>query len=164
METATSRPLTSRTRVALAIARAVAAGRGDKDLTPTHVALGIFREGANPALGALYNRGLAPKAFHSIARQLEDRLGTPPGKTAPREVVVDLTPGEKSILELGDREAELLNDEYLGTEHILLGLLRSSNNDAALILLQNGVSLDSFEEGLSAVRRGELPGDNATAL
>ena len=49
-------PLTSRTYVALSIARGIAAGLGHDDLTATHIALGILREAENGAVAALHRR------------------------------------------------------------------------------------------------------------
>lgn len=70
------RPLTSRTRVALAIARGIAAARGDRDLTETHIAVGILREGSNPALSALWYAGMSENEMRQLSSHLEHSLGS----------------------------------------------------------------------------------------
>lgn len=152
------RPFTSRTRVALAIARAIAAARGDRDLTPTHVAVGIFREGGNAALAALYHSGFSQDVLHKLGTRLEHQLGTYEGnRAAPRQVALDATEGEATIIRLGEVEADRLNDAYLGAEHLLLAILRDTKNEAAVLLATCGVSLQLYEDGLRFVRRGERP-------
>ena len=156
MEVAQPRPLTSRTRVALAIARGVAAARGHRDLTATHIAVGILREGRNPALSALWYAGMSGNAIDRLSSRLEHSLGEPIGHIAPRQVTIDSTPGEHEILRLSDIEADQLNDPFLGTEHILLAILRSDDG-AAKRFIEDGMSLEKYREGMFASRRGDPP-------
>jgi ATP-dependent Clp protease ATP-binding subunit ClpA len=71
-----SYPFTSRTYVALSIARGIAAGCGHADITPAHIALGILREGENAAVAALQFAGVGiPKLRHDLeteAAELND--------------------------------------------------------------------------------------------
>jgi ATP-dependent Clp protease ATP-binding subunit ClpA len=157
MTLATVRPLTTRTRISLAIARAVAAARGDHNLTPIHITLGVFREGANPAVAALYNAGVQQIVLQRLATELEATLGDPPGGTNPRQVVLDLTSGEEEALIRGDVEAELLNDDYLGTEHILLAILRASSDELTTFLAKRGITAEVLSRGISAMRSGRPP-------
>lgn len=150
------RPLTSRTRVALAIARGIAAARGDRDLTETHIAVGILREGGNPALSALWYAGMSENEMRQLSSHLEHSLGEPPGHITPREVAIELTAGEQELLQLSDIEADQLNDPFLGTEHILLAILRS-NDRVAKRFVENGMSLEEYCEGMVSSRRGDPP-------
>src|SRR5688500_7333888 len=104
------RPLTSRTRVALAIARGIAAARADRDLTPTHIAIGIIREGSNPVLAALWYAGMTEKEIRHFAFELEFSLGEPPGHIPPRLVAIELSAGEEEVLRLSDVEADHFED------------------------------------------------------
>ena len=113
-------PLTTRTRIALAIARGIGAARGDDDLTPTHIALGLLREGENPAVAALWHAGVP---LPVLRRDLEAELGTRHWPR-PQEAVLPSTPGEQRVLDLARAESRQRNDEYLGTEHLLLAMLR----------------------------------------
>lgn len=163
MEVTQVRPLTSRTRVALAIARGIAAARGDRDLTETHIAVGILREGSNPALSALWYAGMAENEMRRLSSYLEHALGEPPGHIAPREVTIDLTAGEQKVLRLSEEEADQLNDPFLGTEHILLAILRL-NDRAAKQFVENGMSLEKYREGMASSRRGDPPPSQPRAV
>jgi RimJ/RimL family protein N-acetyltransferase len=150
------RPLTSHTRVALAIARGTAAARGDRNLTPTHVAFGIFKEGQSAGLAALWYAGMSEGAIRGFSSKLESSLGNPPGFMPVRQVAIDSSPGEEEILQLSEIEVVELSDPYLGTEHILLALIRS-NSAVAHMLAEHGISLQSYVDGMLAVRRGDPP-------
>ena len=156
METATLRPFTSRTRVALAIARGIAAARGDRDLTPGHIVLGILREGRNPAIAALWYAGLTENGIHNLASDVEQALGDALAHPRPREVAIDLSDGEGNVVRLAEVAADTLQDEYLGTEHILLAILRYDDTTAERFA-KRGISADQYHEGLLSVRRGDPP-------
>jgi ATP-dependent Clp protease ATP-binding subunit ClpC len=156
METTTLRPFTSRTRVALAIARGIAAARGDRDLTPTHIMVGILREGNNPAMGALWYAGVTEQDFPRLRFDFEHSLSDERGHAPPREVTIALTAGEESIINLADIEAQSFGDPYIGTEHILLALLRSDGATAAR-LAQHGITVQKYHEGMLSMRRGDPP-------
>lgn len=150
------RPLTSRTRVALAIARGIAAARGDRDLTPIHIALGIFREGSNPGIAALWYAGMSENDLRRFYLVLENLLGDAPGHTPPRLVAIESTVGEEEVLRLADAEAEHFNHPYLGAEHILLAILRSGGPVAERIG-EHGVSVEKYVEGMLSMGRGDPP-------
>ena len=156
MEVTHLRPFTSRTRVALAIARGLAAARGDRDLTTTHIVVGILREGANPALSALWYAGMSEIAIRRLSSHLEHSLGDSPGHMPARQVTIDRTPGEQEVLRLSEVEADRLNDPYLGTEHILLAILRSDGFTTKRFA-ETGISLEMYYEGLLSSRRGDPP-------
>jgi ATP-dependent Clp protease ATP-binding subunit ClpC len=163
MEVTHLRPLTSRTRVALAIARGLAAARGDRDLTATHVVVGILREGGNPALSALWYAGMSENAIRRSSSHLEHSLGNAPGNMPARQVTIDLTPGEQEVLRLSDMEADQLEDPYVGTEHILLAILRSGG-PATKPFVESGISLEKYYAGLLSSRRGDPPPDQPRAV
>ena len=163
MEVAQVRPLTSRTRVALAIARGIAAARGDRDLSETHIAVGILREGSNAALSALWYAGMSENDMRRLSSYFEHSLGEPSGYIGPREVTIELTAGEQELLRLSDLEADQLNDPYLGTEHILLAILRSDDR-AAQKFAENGMSLEKYCEGMVSSRRGDPPPSQPRAV
>jgi ATP-dependent Clp protease ATP-binding subunit ClpA len=157
------RPFTSRTRVALAIARSIAAARGDRDLTATHIAAGIFREGANAALGAVWYAGLPEAAIKGLGAELENSLGERTGRIAARVVAIDTTPGEEAVVDLADVEASRFQHPYLGAEHILLAILRSDQAVSGR-LSQYGITVEKYESGLRAMLRGDAPPNASTAV
>jgi ATP-dependent Clp protease ATP-binding subunit ClpA len=159
MESTKPLPFTSRTRVAVAIARAIAAARGDRDLTPTHIAVGILREGANAAIAALWYAGLSERTIRALHLDLEHSLSEPPGRIPPRQVTVDATPGEDAVARLGEAEADRFGDSFVGVEHLLLAILRS-NGSVAQRFAERGVSAEAYYNALLSVRRGDpLPGE-----
>ncbi|MFP5353592.1 MAG: Clp protease N-terminal domain-containing protein, partial [Gemmatimonadota bacterium] len=86
-------PFTTRVRVALSIARALAAGMGHDEVTDAHVVLGIVREGENPAVAVLQHAGIALDVLrHDLEQALEPR-----GRARPREVARPLTDGERLL-------------------------------------------------------------------
>ena len=132
-------PLTTRTRVALSIARGLAAAMGHDDLTPAHIALGMLREGENPAVAAIHHGGVA---LHVIRRDLEACL-EPRGRTRPREVALLLTPGEQRLLDQASSEGRIRNDEHVGTEHLLLAILRDASSPTAAAFARHGFRFET---------------------
>jgi len=147
----------------VAIARGIVAARGDRDLTPTHIAIGIFREGSNPALAALWYAGMSEDEIRRIPFGLEHSLGEPPVRIPPRQVTIDLTPGEEDVLRLSDLEADHLGHPFLGTEHILLAILRSDSPPTQHIA-KHGVSTENYVGGMSSMLRGDHPPSPPTAV
>ena len=133
-------PLTTRGRIALAIARALAAGRGDPDVTPTHMALGLLREGENGAVALLDFRG---RTSPTLRTALELALGPITGRPLPGEVVVPLTPGEGRLVAQARVEAEVHGHEYIGPEHLLLAILRDEHSPASKVFATQGFDLAS---------------------
>ena len=157
------RPFTSKTRVALAIARGIAAARGDRDITPTHIAAGIFREGSNLGLAALWYAGLSETAIKTLGGEFERSLPKPPGDVQPRQVTVDLTAGEAVITNQAELEMDRLEDPYLGTEHFLLAILRS-HSAVTDRLEQLGITVETLDAGLAASKRGDPPPQHAKVV
>jgi ATP-dependent Clp protease ATP-binding subunit ClpC len=144
-------PYTSRTRVALSIARGLAAARGDTDVTTTHLALGLLREGQNLAVAALLH---AAVPLGAVRQELEAALGPPPGRPRPDDVAVPLTPGEQGAVEQARTESRLLGNEYVGPEHLLLAILREQSSPAGQVFARHGFSSATAREHLDAASRG----------
>jgi ATP-dependent Clp protease ATP-binding subunit ClpA len=77
--------------------------------------------------------------------------------------MIELTAGEEELLRLSDIEADQLNDPFLGTEHILLAILRL-NDRAANRFAENGMSLEKYREGMASSRRGDPPPSQPRAV
>lgn len=140
-------PLTDRTRVALAIARGIAAARGDDDLSATHVVLGMIREGENPMVVVLYHAGIPARA---LRHELEVTLGHP-GHPRAGEVAIPSTPGEERLLEQAIAEAQRRGNEFLAPEHLLLAILREGRTPAAQVLASHGLRVETTEKHLECV-------------
>ncbi len=133
---------TEKARRTIFFGRYEASQFGSPYIETEHLLLGLLREDK-----ALANRFLpSPSAFDSIRKQIESRA-------APREKVhtsVDLPLSHdcQRALTSGAEEAERLNHQHIGTEHLLLGLLREEKCFAAQLLGEQGVTLDSVRKQL----------------
>jgi ATP-dependent Clp protease ATP-binding subunit ClpC len=101
-----------------------------------HLLLGLLREGDGLAARSLRRLGIQLDRVRSDVEQIIGR-GTeaPPGH-------IPFTPRSKKVLELALREALQLGHNYIGTEHILLGLVREGEGVAAQVLVRRGADLD----------------------
>ena len=130
---------TERVRKVLAMAREEAAALHHEYVGTEHILLGIVREGEGCALTALENLGVDPGVLRERTLDV-----VKPGRK--REVVgpdLPYTSGAAKVLEESMAAAREMNHGYVGTEHLLLGLLREKKGIAALVLRQAGVTVDS---------------------
>ena len=113
-----------------------------------HVLLGLLAEPEGVAARALVSLGISAPAVRSeVERVVGRRPGTPAGH-------IPFTPRAKKVLELSLREALQLGHNYIGTEHILLGLVREGEGLAAQVLVTLGADLRRVREQVLT----ELPG------
>jgi ATP-dependent Clp protease ATP-binding subunit ClpC len=101
-----------------------------------HILLGLIREGEGVAASALEALGISPA---DIRGDLEAIIGR--GDQAPVGNI-PFTPRAKKVLELSLREALQLGHNYIGTEHILLGLVREGEGVGAEVLAKRGATLE----------------------
>jgi ATP-dependent Clp protease ATP-binding subunit ClpC len=106
-----------------------------------HILLGLIDEGQGVAAKALESLGVSMEA---VRQRVEDIV--PPGQVEARTGHLPFTPRAKKVLELSLSEAKLLGHRYIGTEHVLLGLLREGEGVAAQILSGLGADLDGTRE------------------
>jgi ATP-dependent Clp protease ATP-binding subunit ClpA len=100
-----------------------------------HILLGLLREGEGVAAKALESLGMSLEA---VRQQVGEIIGK--GQDAPSGHI-PFTPRAKKVLELSLREALQLGHDYIGTEHILLGLLSEGEGVAAQVLVRLGADL-----------------------
>jgi len=101
-----------------------------------HILLGLIREGEGVAAKALESLGIS---LDAVRQQVEKIIGR--GQQAPSGHI-PFTPRAKKVLELSLREAKALGHNYIGTEHILLGLIREGSGVAAQVLVKLGADLN----------------------
>jgi len=106
-----------------------------------HILLGLVGEGQGVAAKALESLGVSMEA---VRHRVEDIV--PPGQVEVRTGHIPFTPRAKKVLELSLSESKLLGHRYIGTEHILLGLLREGEGVAAQVLTALGADLDGTRE------------------
>ncbi|WP_285475399.1 Clp protease N-terminal domain-containing protein, partial [Actinoplanes sp. NBRC 101535] len=105
-----------------------------------HILLGLIHEGEGVAAKALESLGIS---LESVRQQVEEIIGQ--GQQAPSGHI-PFTPRAKKVLELSLREALQLGHNYIGTEHILLGLIREGEGVAAQVLVKLSANLDRVRQ------------------
>jgi ATP-dependent Clp protease ATP-binding subunit ClpA len=126
---------TDRARRAIVLAQEEARLLNHDYVGTEHLLLGLAHEGQGVAARALESLGISLEA---VRAQVEAVLGR--GERAPSGHL-PFTPRAKKVLELTLREALELGHDYIGTEHILLGLIREGEGVAAQVLVQLGADL-----------------------
>ena len=130
---------TERVRKVLAMAREEAARLHHEYVGTEHILLGLIREGEGVAAAVLQNLNVD---LDDVTQKIEETVKK--GKAA-QATGSDLphTSRAKKVLDLAMAEARDLNHSYVGTEHLLLGLLREEKGIAAQVLTDAGVNLDA---------------------
>jgi len=120
---------TPRAQQVLALARKEADRFNHAYVGTEHLLLGLIKLGQGVAVNVLERMGLELEA---VRQEVEKEVGTgPPQKTVGN---IPYTPRVKKVLALANKEAKALNHSYVGTEHLLLGLLREGEGVAARVL------------------------------
>lgn len=140
---------TERARRVVFFAQEEAARLGENYVGTEHLLLGLVRES------------------DSVAARILDRLGVPLGRIRAdieRQVTrghgnlgqdMQLTPRAKRVIDLAYEEARQLNNNYIGTEHLLLGLIREGDGLAARVLVKLGADLERTRREVYAMQEGE---------
>jgi ATP-dependent Clp protease ATP-binding subunit ClpC len=113
-----------------------------------HILLGLIHEGEGVAAKALESLGISLEA---VRQQVEEIIGQ--GQQAPSGHI-PFTPRAKKVLELSLREALQLGHNYIGTEHILLGLIREGDGVAAQVLVKLGADLNRVRQQVIQLLHG----------
>ncbi|MGJ7913539.1 ATP-dependent protease ATP-binding subunit ClpC [Neobacillus sp. LXY-1] len=130
---------TERAQKVLALAQEEAIRLGHNNIGTEHILLGLVREGEGIAAKALYGLGLGSD---KIQKEVENLIG----KGQESSQIIHYTPRAKKVIELSMDEARKLGHSYVGTEHILLGLIREGEGVAARVLNNLGVSLNKARQ------------------
>ena len=130
---------TERAQKVLALAQEEAIRLGHNNVGTEHILLGLVREGEGIAAKALFGIGLNAG---KIQEEVEKLIGRGQETTQSPHY----TPRAKKVIELSMDEARKLGHSYVGTEHILLGLIREGEGVAARVLSNLGVSLNKARQ------------------
>ena len=150
---------TERAQQALAKAQEAAGSFGHSYIGSEHLLLGLLREGSGPAAKALAAAGVTDDA---LVKQIEDLSGRgTPDASAPQ----GMTPRTKRIIELSIQSAAQMGTGYVGTEHLLLGILREGQNVALTALANLKVTpqllAEKLQEALGGAEQGGMAGEGA---
>jgi ATP-dependent Clp protease ATP-binding subunit ClpA len=120
-----------------------------------HILLGLIHEGEGVAAKALESLGIS---LDAVRQQVEEIIGQ--GQQAPSGHI-PFTPRGKKVLELSLRESLQLGHNYIGTEHILLGLIREGDGVAAQVLVRLGADLNRVRQQVIQLIHGRPPREGA---
>src|SRR6202166_1366177 len=126
-------PFTERARRSIVLAQEEAQRLGNNYIGTEHILLGIISEGESLAAKVLETLGVN---LSKVRAEVEAIVGRG-GQTVQQEMV--FTPRAKRVIELAFEEARQLSHNYIGTEHLLLGLIREGEGVAARVLTNLGV-------------------------
>ena len=126
---------TDRARRVLVLAQEEARLLSHSFIGTEHILLGLIQEGEGVAAKALESLGISLEAVREKVEETSGPAGSAPTGSPP------FTPRAKKVLELSLREALQLGHNYIGTEHMLLGLVREGEGVAAQVLISLGADL-----------------------
>jgi len=143
---------TERARRVIILARGEAEKYQHEYLGTEHLLLGIIREGTGTAVSVL-------QALEFSQKQLEAELVArmPPTENVLTLGEIPFSPQAKKVLELSVEEARLLGQNYIGTEHLLLGLIKEDSGIAAQVLKSFGLSLSMLRKETIALLKLSTP-------
>lgn len=130
---------TERAQKVLALSQEEAIRLGHNNIGTEHILLGLIREGDGIAAKALNELGLEVK-------QIQEEVGKLIGSGSQPMQSIHYTPRAKKVVELSQDEARKLSHSYVGTEHILLGLIREGEGVAARVLHNLDVNLNKARQ------------------
>ena len=148
---------TDRARRVVVLAQEEARMLNHNSIGTEHILLGLIREGEGVAAKALESFGISQEA---VRRQVGEIIG--PGQRAPSGHI-PFTPRAETVLELSLREALQLGHNYIGTEHILLGLIREGDGVAAQVLVKLGADHSRVRQQVIQLLRGDQGKEPAAA-
>jgi Clp amino terminal domain, pathogenicity island component len=139
---------TDRARRVVVLAQEEAGGLKHNYIGTEHLLLGLIRERDGVAAAALESLGISLEAVRTEVEEIIGQGQSPPTAHIP------FTPRAKKVLELSLREALQLGHNYIGTEHILLGLVREGEGVAAQVLVKLGADLSRVRQQVIQVLSG----------
>ncbi|QAT17344.1 Clp protease, ATP-binding subunit [Candidatus Velamenicoccus archaeovorus] len=144
---------TERARKVIVLAKEEARRFNHDYIGTEHLLLGLIREGEGVAAAVLQKLGLS---LESIRLEVEKLVQ--PGPTTQIQGDVPFTPRSKKALELAAEEARALGHNYIGTEHLLLGLIREGEGVASQVLLNLGLDLNRVRSEIMELLGSATPG------
>ena len=149
---------TERAQRVIIIAQQEAASLGHNYVGTEHLLLGLVKEGKGIAAQVLKSMGVDAS---KVIEKIEELIGR--GEGSAKGQLIDITPRSKRVLELSYLEARRMNHNYVGTEHILLGLIREGEGVAAKVLRDLNVDLGKAREEILKTLSGGAVGQGDSA-
>ena len=145
---------TDRARRVIVLAQEEARGLNHNYIGTEHILLGLIHEGEGVAAKALESMGISLEA---VRQEVEEIIGQ---GTEPPVGHIPFTPRAKKVLELSLREGRQMGHKYIGTEFLLLGLIREGEGVAAQVLVKLGADLPRVRQQVIQLLSGYEGGDS----
>ena len=129
----------------LEIANEIAIELGHNYIGTEHILYGLVSEGNGVACKVLENQNIVPE---NVIEKIEELIGV---NTMTKTVVMGFTPRTKRIIENAFLEAKRLNSDYIGTEHLLIGIMKEGDSVAVRIMLDLGLDPDELYQDINQV-------------
>jgi ATP-dependent Clp protease ATP-binding subunit ClpC len=150
---------TDRARLVIVDAQNEARSLGHNYIGPEHLLLGLIHEGDGVGAKALEAMQISTDTVRGRIEEITGR-----GQAPPTTGHIPFTPRAKKVLELSLREALQLGHNYIGTEHILLGLIHEGDGVAAQVLVGLGVELDRTRQLVIQILTGRHQEESASVV
>ncbi len=145
---------TEKAERAIAFSQQSAVELGHNYVGTEHILLGLVKEGTGVAARVLQGQGITEE---KILKEIDELIGR--GETSG-ETPVGFTPRTKRVLELAFKEARRMGQGYIGTEHLLLGIMKEGESVAVRIMMDLGVDPQKLLNELVKILNEETPGSN----
>ena len=139
---------TNKAQNAIQIANDIAIELGHNYVGTEHLLYGLAQEGSGVASKALENQNITPE---NILEKIEELVGR---NNESISSAVGFTPRTKRVIENAFREARKLGSDYIGTEHLLIGIMRESDSIAVRIMLELDVDMQKLVNDILSVING----------
>jgi len=148
---------TDRARKVMGLARQEAQRFNHQYIGTEHILLGLIQEGSGVAANVLRNLDVDPDKIRvEVEKIVQD------GPTMVTMGQLPFTPRAKKVLELASEEATNLRHNYIGTEHLLLGLIRENEGVAAQVLMNLGLKLEDVREEVLELLGADMSNSDST--
>ena len=144
---------TERARKVILLAKEEAKRFNHDYIGTEHILLGLIKEGEGVAAAVLTSLGMDPENIRAEVEKLVH-----PGSGKPLVEDIPFTPRAKKVIELAMDAARNLGHNYIGTEHLLLGLIREGDGVASQVLLNMGLDLKSVRDEVLNLLGASVPG------
>ena len=148
---------TEKAERAIGFSQQAAVDLGHNYVGTEHILLGLVKEGTGVAARVLQGQGITEE---KILKEIEELIGKGDAEGAQP---VGFTPRTKRVLELAFKEARRMGQGYIGTEHLLLGIMKEGESVAVRILMDLGVDPQKLLNELVKILTEESPGSNGSA-
>lgn len=145
---------TKRAEKAIQIANEIASELGHNYIGTEHLLYGLIKEGSGVASKVLENQGINAE---NVLEQIEILVGKNENEETI-ETAIGFTPRTKRVIENAFREAKKLNSDFIGTEHLLIGIMREGDSVAVRIMLELNVNPQKiYNEIVKVLNEEEMP-------